>query len=227
MGLLDLKREQSRVQTQLVEIEGQISRSTRAIAEAQARVPELKTRTQRDTAEELAKLESELAEVRESMLRAQDRVERLTIRSPVRGTAKGLQTETIGGVVAPGSTVMEIIPSGVAMVVEARIQTKDIGFVKLQQPVDVKLAAYDYTRFGSAHGTVETLSATTFQDDKGTPFYRARIRLAENHLGDDPTRNTIIPGMTVMADIQTGQKTVLSYLLKPIVRATGEALRER
>ena len=138
-----------------------------------------------------------------------------------------MQTETIGGVVAPGSTLLEVIPIDAKLIVEARVLSRDIGFVRVGQAALVKVATYDYTRFGGIEGKIGTISATTFQDDKGNPFYRARIQLDKNYVGDDPTRNLVIPGMTVLADIRTGNKTVLAYLLKPIVRASGEALRER
>jgi adhesin transport system membrane fusion protein len=227
-GLLDLQREQVRVRAQLSEVDGQAIRAERAISEAEARIPELLARTAKDVAEEIAKNEAESIELRANVARAQDRVERLVIRAPVQGTVKGLQTETIGGVIQAGSTVLEVIPSDVPLIVEARVQTRDIGFVHVGQPAEVKVSAYDYTRFGTARGVVDTISATTFQDEKGLPFYRARIRLASNYVGTGPRRdNPIVAGMTVLTDIQTGEKTVLAYLLKPIVRAATEALRER
>ncbi len=225
--LLDQQRELARIKTQLAELQGQIIRSREAIAEVDARIAELRVRSQLDASQEIGKVKNDIAELRESIERAQDRVKRLTIRSPVRGTVKGLQTETIGGVIAPGSTILEVIPIDAQLIVEARVLTKDIGFVRVGQSALVKVATYDYTRFGGIDGTIETISATTFQDDKGNPFYRARIRLDKNHVGDDPTRNLVVPGMTVLADIRTGDKTVLAYLLKPLVRASGEALRER
>ena len=122
---------------------------------------------------------------------------------------------------------LEVIPIDAQLIVEARVLTKDIGFVHIGQQALIKVATYDYTRFGGINGQIDTISATTFQDEKGNAFYRARIRLEKNYVGDDPTRNLVIPGMTVLADIRTGDKTVLAYLLKPIVRASSEALRER
>jgi adhesin transport system membrane fusion protein len=226
MGLLDLQRDQARVRAQLAEVDGQAIRAERAIAEAEARIPELLARTDKDVAEGLTKNEAEAVEVRESIRRSEDRVTRLTVRSPVEGVVKGLQTETVGGVIQPGSTILEVIPNDVPLVVEARVQTKDVGFVHAGDPADVKVSAYDYTRFGHVHGVVETISATTFQDEKGMPFYRARIRLDADHVGTD-RRNRIVAGMTVLADIRVGEKTVLAYLLKPIVRAANESLRER
>lgn len=225
--LLEQQRELARIKTQLAELQGHIIRPREAIIEVDTRIAELHARSQLDATQEIGKIKSEIAEVRESIERAQDRVKRLTIRSPVRGIVKGLQTETIGGVIAPGSTILEVIPIDAQLIVEARVLTKDIGFVRVGQSALVKVATYDYTRFGGIDGRIETISATTFQDDKGNPFYRARIRLEKNYVGNDPTRNLVIPGMTVMADIRTGDKTVLAYLLKPLVRASGEALRER
>jgi adhesin transport system membrane fusion protein len=115
----------------------------------------------------------------------------------------------------------------VPLIVEARLQTKDIGFVHRGDPAEVKVSAYDYTRFGTVHAVVDTISATTFQDEKGNPFYRARLKLASNYVGEGSRRNEMAPGMTVIADIQTGQKTVLAYLLKPIIRAANDALHEK
>ena len=225
--LLDQQRDLARVKTQLAELEGQMARSREAVAEAQARIADLHARSSLDSAQEITKVRSEIAELREAVERAQDRVKRLVVRSPVRGIVKGPQTETVGGVIAAGATVMEVIPSDAALIVEARVLTKDIGFVHADQPARIKVATYDYTRFGSIEGRVETVSATTFQDDKGNPFYRVRVRLAKNHVGNDAARNLVMPGMTVLADIKTGEKTVLAYLLKPIVRVGNEALRER
>ncbi len=169
----------------------------------------------------------ERAELRAALARAEDRVQRLAVRAPVRGTVKGPLTETLGGVIAAGATVMEIIPSDAALIVEARVQTRDIGFVHAGQAVRIKVATYDYTRFGSIDGKVDTVSATTFQDEKGNPFYRVRVTLAHNYVGQDPAASRVMPGMTVLADIRTGEKSVLAYLLKPVLRVSGEALHER
>jgi adhesin transport system membrane fusion protein len=225
--LLEHQRELARVKGQLAELQGQIVRSREAVAEVDAKIAESQSRNQLDATQEIGKVKSDIAEVREAIGKAQDRVKRLVIRSPVRGVVKGLQTETIGGVIAPGSTLLEVIPVDAQLIVEARVLPKDIGFVRVGQSALVKVATYDYTRFGGIEGKIETISATTFQDDKGNPFYRARIQLGKNYVGNDSNRNLVIPGMTVLADIRTGDKTVLAYLLKPLIRASGEALRER
>ena len=172
-------------------------------------------------------MRGQIAELREALARADDRVKRLAVRAPVRGIVSGLQTETIGGVIAPGSTILEVMPVDALLVVEARVAPKDIGFVRDGQAVTVKVLTYDYTRFGTIDGRIDTISPTTLFDEKGVPYYRARIGLKRNFVGSDPRRNLVIPGMTVMADIHTGEKTVLAYLLKPLALATGEALHER
>lgn len=225
--LLEQQRDLARIQTQLSELRGKIIGTREAIIEVDTRIAELRTKAHLDASQEIGKVTSEIAEVREGIEKAQDRVARLAIVAPVRGVIKGLQTETIGGVVAPGSTVLEVIPSDAQLIVEARVLPKDIGFVHKGQPALIKVGTYDYTRFGGIDGKIQTISATTFQDDKGNSFYRARIRLDRNYVGNDASRNRVIPGMTVLADIQTGDRTVLAYLLKPLVRASGEALRER
>lgn len=227
MALLDQKRERARVQTQLAEIDGQIERSHSAIKEAQARIAEERARSRRDTSQEIGNVRGQIAELREALARADDRVKRLAVRAPVRGIVSGLQTETIGGVIAPGSTILEVMPVDALLVVEARVAPKDIGFVRDGQAVTVKVLTYDYTRFGTIDGRIDTISPTTLFDEKGVPYYRARIGLKRNFVGSDPRRNLVIPGMTVMADIHTGEKTVLAYLLKPLALATGEALHER
>ena len=225
--LLDQQRDLARIQTQLSELRGKIIGTREAVIEVDTRIAELRTKAHLDASQQIGKVTSEIAEVREGIEKAQDRVARLSVVSPVRGVIKGLQTETIGGVVAPGSTLLEVIPSDAQLIVEARVLPKDIGFVHKGQPALVKVGTYDYTRFGGIEGKIQTISATTFQDDKGNSFYRARIQLDRNYVGNDETRNLVIPGMTVLADIRTGDRTVLAYLLKPLVRASGEALRER
>ena len=123
--------------------------------------------------------------------------------------------------------LMEIVPVDEAMIVEALVSPSDIGNLKTAQNVNVKVTAYDFSRFGSITGKVETISASTFQNEKGLSFYKVRIRLSKPYVGKDPRKNLILPGMVVQADIITGEKTILDYLLKPIHTATQTALQER
>ncbi len=227
MLLLDRQRSLMQAKGQLAELDGEAAKSREAVVEAQARIDELHATNERDATEELGKVKSDLAELRETVVASRDRAGRLSIRAPVAGVVNGLQAQTVGGVIAPGATVLEIIPSDAPLIVEARVLPRDIGFVHDGQDVLVKVTTFDYTRFGGIKGKIENISATTFQDEKGNFFYRARIKLAKNHVGGDPKRNLIIPGMTVLADIHTGGKSVLAYLLKPLVGASDDALHER
>ncbi|PKO51880.1 MAG: HlyD family type I secretion periplasmic adaptor subunit, partial [Betaproteobacteria bacterium HGW-Betaproteobacteria-21] len=154
----------------------------------------------------------------------QDRVKHAEIRSPVRGTIKRLLVSTIGGVVQPGKEVVEIVPLDDALILEARIAPKDIAFLRPGQEAVVKFTAYDFAIYGGLDAVVEHISADSVTDDKGNAFYVIRVRTRESQLGD---KLPIIPGMVAQVDILTGQKTVLSYLIKPVIRAKANALTER
>ncbi len=172
-------------------------------------------------------IEAQIAQNKEVITKLKNKVNRLEVRSPVYGLVKGLKINTIGGVIEPGKTLMEIVPLDKYLVVEARILPKDIGHVQVGQAVRVKVSSYDFSRYGVAMGELEFLSATTFLDEKGFPYYRGRITLLKNYVGDKPNANPILPGMTVEADVVTGEKTILSYLLKPIHLSLKTAFTER
>ena len=122
---------------------------------------------------------------------------------------------------------MEIVPLDRQLVVELRIPPKDIGHLKIGMPVQVKVSTYDFSRYGSISGALEFISPTTFIGERGERFYRGRVKLDQNYVGQDPNQNVIVPGMTVMTDIITGDKTVMAYLLKPIHNSIETALTER
>jgi len=225
--LLDNQREMARIEGQLSEAIGAQRQITEAIAELESKKLEINARLPMEAAENLGKISSEIAELREVIAEVDDRVRRLTIRSPVRGVVQNLRTETLGGVIPAGETIAEVIPSDVELKVDARVATEDIGFVFKGQRAHIKVLTYDYTRFGDISGTIERISATTNTDETGNPFYLAQIRLDKNFVGDDSEKNRVVPGMTVIADIRTGERTLTEYLLKPIYLAFNEAFRER
>jgi HlyD family secretion protein/adhesin transport system membrane fusion protein len=140
---------------------------------------------------------------------------------------KGLSVNTIGGVVQPGQALMEIVPLDKDLVVEVRIPPRYIGPMHVGQRVQLKVSSYDFSRYGSIGGTLDYISPTTFMGENGERFYRGRVRLDQNYVGHSPRQNIIMPGMTVMADIITGNKTILEYLLKPIHRALLSSFSER
>lgn len=225
--MLENQRELARTQSQLAEIKGQQRRLAEGISELVSRQEEINARLSMEAAENLGKINNEIAELRDAITQVHARVQRLEIRSPVRGIVQTLPTQTVGGVIAPGATVAEVIPLDAELIVEARIATKDIGFVYSSQPARVKVTTYDYTRYGDIGGEIVSVSATTFAEAQEDPYYKARIRLEKNYVGDDPRRNLVVPGMTVTADVRTGEKTLAEYLLKPIYKAMSEAFRER
>jgi membrane fusion protein, adhesin transport system len=139
---------------------------------------------------------------------------------------KGLKVNTIGEVVKSGDPLMEILPTGETLVVEAHIAPADVGHVAVGQHVKVKVSSFDYGRFGGVDGTLDFITATTFEGTNGEKYYRGRITLAQNHVGTH-TEMKIMPGMTVNAGIITGQKTILGYLLKPLQRAVQDSFSEK
>jgi len=173
-------------------------------------------------------LDSRLARLTEAQVGAQDKVDKAVITSPVNGTIKTIHINTLGGVVQPGVDIIEIVPTEDQLLIEAKIAPKDIAFLHPGLPAVVKVTAYDFTRYGGLDGTVEHISADTTQDEEGNSFYLVRIRTeVSNLVKKDGTLMPIIPGMLTSVDIITGKRTVLEYILNPLLRARDTALRER
>ncbi len=225
--LLDVQREMNRVQGELSTVTANITRAREAIGEAEQRMIELDTRLAAEAMRELGAVTAELRQVEELRVRLDDRVARTKVAAPVRGVIKDMRVRAEGAVVAPGGLLLELVPVGRELIVEARLQPSDIGQVRVGQPVTVKVSTYDFARFGAVPGTLAYLSATTFLDPQGRPYYKATVTLARGHVGDDPTRNLVVPGMTVIADIKTDERTVLRYLLNPVYRALDSAFQEK
>jgi HlyD family secretion protein/adhesin transport system membrane fusion protein len=225
---LQTRREHERLLGEIAEVMGQIAKIGQELAEAQVRLAEHDARASSDAMNERGKVLGELAQVRESLTKIEDRVRRLEIRAPIRGYVKGLRITAADAVItADGKPLMEIVPADSPLVVEARISTRDIGHVRVGQAVKVRVDTYDFARYGAIPGTVQSLSAATYLDKEGRPYFRATITLARAHVGPVPGRLPISPGMTVAADIVTGTKSVLAYLTKPVYVSMSSALRER
>jgi membrane fusion protein, adhesin transport system len=179
------------------------------------------------TLNELNNSRSELAGLYHSSLALRDRLTRTTVQSPVKGIVKQLKINTVGGVIQPGMDLMEIVPLDDSLLIEAKIRPQDIGFLHSNQKANVKITAYDYSIYGGLDGIVEQISADTITDEDDESYYIIRVRTNKNHLGNTATKLNIIPGMAANVDILTGHKSVLDYLLKPILKARQNALRER
>ncbi len=224
---IEFERAYSEVRGELAAQRVEKLRIEAALGEAESSLAELGAKLRNEALTEMGRITAELAEVRESAAKLTDRVTRLAINAPVRGIVKGLQQRNIGSVIAPGEVVMEIVPMDEALVAEVRISPRDVGHLRIGQDARVKLTSYDPTRFGSLNGELRRVSASTFQDEEGEPYYKGIIALRKNYLGDTPGRNLVLPGMVVNADVDTGSKTLMKYLLKPIYRAIDGAFHER
>ncbi len=224
---LDTKRELSRVQGEVARLVGQEVTARSALTEVENRLIDSRSALQKQTMDDLGVTINELAQVQESIGRLEDRVKRLEIISPVRGIVKGLAVKNQGAVIQPGGQVCDVVPIDLDMKIDAKINTKDVGHLKVGQPVKVKVTTYDFARYGAVHGTLTKISASSFTDEKGVPFFKGVIELEHNYVGTAPGRFLIHPGMTVTAEIITGDKTLLQYMLKPIFTQVQQSFHER
>lgn len=195
--------------------------------ESLARKDEIMQKYRSEVAQELKETEVHLDQLSESHHALEDQVERTLVRSPMDGIVKKIHINTIGGVVQPGMSLLEIVPLEDNLLIEAQIQPKDIGFLRQGMRAIVKLTAYDFAIYGGLEGEVEHISADTIKDEKGESFYIVRIKTENNYVGAAEKPLVIIPGMRTNVDIITGDKTIMDYLLKPILRAKQNALTER
>lgn len=205
-----------------------IPRAEAAIKEIQSKVEETRGKFRSEALTQLNEARTELSKATATSKALDDRVNRTLVTSPVRGIVKQLLVNTIGGVIQPGSDIIEIVPLDDTLVIEAKILPKDIAFLHPGQEATVKFTAYDYTIYGGLKAKLEQIGADTVtDDDKKTTYYLIKLRTDKSHLGTDEKPLLIIPGMVATVDILTGKKTIMSYLLKPIFKARSEALRER
>lgn len=226
LQLIDGERDLSRLTGERAEVEAEKLRVVERIAEAETRIAELQAIFRAELAVEIGNLTQETAELDLAISQAEDRVERLLVTAPIAGWVQDLQVGSAGGVVAPGAVMMDIVPKDSNLLVEARISTADVGHIKTGQLVEVKVETFDYSRFGKIDGEIARISPTTFLDPEGRPYYEATIDLANDHVGSDDTLR-LSPGMTVTADIVTGERTLLEYLATPVIRSLDSGLRER
>jgi len=208
----------------------ELIRNQQRVAEVRNKLDSLKKQFKAEAAAELAKTMADLAPLQKSMPAIEDKFDRTQVKSPVNGVVNRVLVTTTGGVVKPGEPIVEIVPSDDLLVVEAKINPKDIGFVKLGQKAKVKLTAYDYSIFGSIDGRIVNISADAVSnEERGQQqyFYLARIETNSSIMNSIGKKLPIIPGMQAQVDVITGQKTVLRYLLKPIIGVKENAFRER
>ncbi len=224
---IKLQREVNDLRGAVEATRASIVRVRAAVREANQKVERAYSGFRSQAQEELTQKAAELAGIREIVLAGADRVRRTEVRAPLRGTIKQIKINTIGGVVQPGQDILEIVPLEDTLLLEVHIRPSDIAFLRPGLNATVKITAYDYSIYGNLKGVVEDISADTITNERGESFYRVRVRTHRNHLGTDDQPLVIMPGMTAEIDVLTGRKTVLQYLLKPLIKAKDRALRER
>ncbi|AVE06435.1 HlyD family type I secretion periplasmic adaptor subunit [Pseudomonas sp. R11F] len=226
--VLRLKRAEMETRGQLDATTLAIPRAESAIKEVQRKIDETRGKFRSEALTQLNEARTELNKAESTGRALEDRVSRTLVTSPVRGIVKQLLVNTVGGVIQPGSDMVEIVPLNDTLLVEAKIRPQDIAFLHPGQEAIVKFTAYDYTIYGGLKAKLERIGADTITDeDKKTTYYMITLRTDRSHLGTDEKPLLIIPGMVASVDIITGKKSILSYLLKPIIKARAEALHER
>lgn len=226
MMVMNSERDMNQLRGQLEETISSQRRAQDAIREAQNRLLSVGADLKQDAMKSLGQVEADLRELDKAIEKAKGVADRTTVSAPVNGIVKGLAVHTIGAVIQPGQVLMEVVPVDREMIVETSVSPSDIGHIRAGQAVKLKISAYDFARYGNVPGVVDNVSATTFQTDKDETFYKVKVRLQKNYVGADPEKNRIMPGMTVQANIVTGEKTVMQYLLKPIQYTLDTALHE-
>jgi adhesin transport system membrane fusion protein len=210
----------------------ELSRLKRQANEIEQQIAERQNRFRADANAELLRFEGELAQLRDGLEARRDTYERTVLRAPVSGVVKNLRANTIGSAVTPGAPLLDLVPVGDQLLFEARLIPGDIAYIHPGQPVTIKLSAFDPQVFGDLKGTVDRISPDTFRDDvKATGaaaegFYRVIVRSPQTEFKTKARTWPVLPGMTGSVEIRTGEKTVMQYLLKPMLKAR-EAFRER
>lgn len=223
--LLKLQRQLNDTRREMTSTELKLPSMTSAVKEVMLERIDAALKFRSEQQEKLNQAQDKLSALTESTVGLEDRVNRTIVVSPVTGTIKKLHINTVGGVIQPGMDLVEIVPSEDTLLIEAKIAPQDIAFLRPGLPAIVKFSAYDFTRYGGLEGVLEQISADTIQDEEGNAFYLVRVRTDEHQFGSEGEL-PIIPGMTTSVDIITGKRTILDYLLKPILKAQHTALRE-
>lgn len=224
---LQLQRRLSDIKGDLDSSIVSVPRAQAAIAEAKNKLKEVELDFTNKAKKEFNEVSAELGRLRQQKIGIEDRVDRTLVRSPVNGVVSKLYIHTVSGVIKPGENIAEIVPLEDNLIAEVKVKPSDVAFLRQGLPAMVKVTAYDFSIYGGLQGEVEQISADTETDERGNSWYLVRIKTYKNHLGTDTKPLRIIVGMVVSADIITGKKSVLDYLLKPILKVKQAALRER
>ena len=226
--VMNANQTRSDAESELLRTQGQLSILRKQLQETLDDLAKQDDERREKTMDELGRVTAERVRAEKAIARLRDRAARLEIRAPVHGMIKNMPVKTVRGVLPPGGLVAEIVPMAATRYVETRISTRDVGHVNIGQLTTVKVTTFDFARYGGINGTLESISPATFDDPRGgEPYYKGIIRLDKHYLGNNPKLNAILPGMTIQANIHTGSKTLMEYMLKPIFSSVNKSFRER
>ncbi|MFH2123392.1 MAG: HlyD family type I secretion periplasmic adaptor subunit [Pseudomonadota bacterium] len=224
---LRLQRQSSEKQGEITASRLALPRAKSRLLEAQKGITEAKLKFSNTAKKELNDAYAKLEGISATTVALADRLDRTAVLSPVRGIINQIFINTVGGVIQPGMNLIEIVPLEDTLLVEAKVKPSDIAFLSPNLKATVKFTAYDFTLYGGLEAKVEHISADSIVDKQGNSYYLVNVRTTKNYLGTKNAPLPIIPGMVASVDILTGKKRVLTYLMRPILRAQSLALRER
>lgn len=231
---LTAKMEHLELEAEVESLEGEIQslipalpRAQAAVQEAAERVNEEEIRFRRESQEKLGETEQSIARVAELIAKADEQGFRAEIKSPIDGIVTNMRYNTIGGVVRPGEPILELVPTGDALVIETKLNPTDRGYVAVGQKAQVKISTYDFARYGGLDGTVIQVAPDSTTGEDGNPFFEVVVQTDKTYLGSVEGQFPITPGMQAQVDIHTGTRSVLDYLIKPVLKLQHEAFRER
>lgn len=227
MQHLNLLKEHGALKGKIEEDNAHLPKTRAALNEASRHLETIRTVFQEEARKELEETRRTLKELQQRMVKYEDSLRRTVLRAPVDGTVKTIYVATQGGVIQAGATVLDIVPADDRLVIEAKLQTQDIGFVRAGQDASIQLASAEAARFGMISGKVVAVSPDTFVTKQGVPFYKVRIETDKAYFERGQVRFDLFPGMQVQTSILTGARTVLAYLLDPYVTSMRSAMRER
>ena len=225
--VLEKRRQAEGVRSELAVARQGVISANASITEAQAKMAEAEGRFRRRASDELATVERQFASLSEDLARARTQRSRTVVKAPSDGIVKGLRNSSPGWVVKPGESILEVVPDEDEIMVEARLNPNDRGFIEVGQPARVKITAYDYLRYGAVDGKVKLVAADADRDPaiaNGAPYYRLLISMSQSHVGRD--ENRITSGMESEVDLRVGTDPFIWYILRPVLKLRREAFRE-
>lgn len=226
--VLRLKRDIANLKGEVSTQRASLSKNEAALAQAQDELKQVRTRFQYEDEEQLKDIKIKLAEAHGDELESRDRLKRTVISSPVKGVVKEIKIKTVGGVLRPGDEFITVVPYEDTLLVEAKVLPADVAFLHPGQEANIKVTAYDYVIYGYLKGHLLGISADTVHDpEQKKDFYRVLLKTDKNYLEHKGKKLSIMPGMIVEADVLTGDRTVMQYLLKPFIRGTTESFSEK